>query len=97
MPPRRSAIQSKGRTMKQQRALTRSALTMTCVLLLAGCGTSGPADVSGLRGIVGSELAGARGATQADQRKIDRTVVGLCAASVWTRAECAKHGEGGDD
>ncbi|RVJ93023.1 hypothetical protein [Sinorhizobium meliloti] len=92
MPPRRSAIQSKGRTMKQQRALTRSALTMTSVLLLAGCGTSGPADVSGLRGIVGSELAGARGATQADQRKIDRTVVGLCAASVWTRAECAKHG-----
>lgn len=66
---------------------------MTSVLLLAGCGTSGPADVSGLRGIVGSELAGARGATQADQRKIDRTVVGLCAASVWTRAECAKHGE----
>lgn len=78
--------------MKQQRALTRSALTMTSVLLLAGCGTSGPADVSGLRGIVGSELAGARGATQADQRKIDRTVVGLCAASVWTRRNARNTG-----
>lgn len=53
--------------------------------------------MSGLRSIVGTELAGARGATQIDQRKIDRTVVGLCAASVWTRAECARHGEGGDD
>lgn len=83
--------------MKQRGALTPGALILIPVLLLAGCGTSAPADVSGIRGIVGTELAGVRGATQADQRRIDRTVVGLCAASVWTHAECARHGGRGDD
>jgi hypothetical protein len=43
--------------------------------------------------VVGTDLIGARGATPADQRKIDRTVVGICAASVWSNAECARHGE----
>jgi hypothetical protein len=42
---------------------------------------------------VGIDLIGARGATPADQRKIDRTVVGICAAAVWSKAECARHGE----
>ncbi|MCA1370010.1 hypothetical protein I6F15_21735 [Bradyrhizobium sp. BRP14] len=83
--------------MKRQKALAHSALTMMPALLLAGCGTSGPASVSGLREVVGTELVSARGATPADQRRIDRTVVGLCAASVWTRAECARHGERDDD
>lgn len=49
--------------------------------------------MSGLRNVVGTDLIGARGATPRDQRKIDRTVVGICAADVWTRAECARHGE----
>jgi hypothetical protein len=44
--------------------------------------------------VVGTDLIGARGATSADQRKIDRTVVGICAADVWTREECARHGDG---
>ncbi|CCE96306.1 hypothetical protein [Sinorhizobium fredii] len=79
--------------MKRRIALMRSALTMMPVLFLAGCGTSAPANVSGLRAVVRTDLAGARGATAADQRRIDRTVVGLCAASVWTKGECAKHGE----
>lgn len=61
--------------------------------MLAGCGTSGPADVNGLRKVVGTDLIGARGATASDQRKIDRTVVGICAGMVWTRAECARHGQ----
>lgn len=60
---------------------------------LQGCGTSAPASADGLRRVVGSDLIGARGATPADQRKIDRTVVGICAAAVWTKAECARHGE----
>lgn len=60
----------------------------------AGCGTSAPASVAGLRQVVGTDLIGARGATPADQRKIDRAVVGVCAASVWTKVECARHGEG---
>ncbi|WP_246231716.1 hypothetical protein [Sinorhizobium alkalisoli] len=62
--------------------------------MAAACGTSGPASVAGLRPVVGTDLIGARGATAADQRKIDRTVVGLCAAAVWGKAECASHGEG---
>ncbi|RVH78243.1 hypothetical protein CN203_10995 [Sinorhizobium meliloti] len=60
-------------------------------LLLAGCGTSGPGSATALRSIVGTDLIGA---TPADQRKIDRTVVGICAAAVWTKGECARHGEG---
>ncbi|WP_245269652.1 hypothetical protein [Ensifer sp. WSM1721] len=67
---------------------------MIPALLLAGCGTSGPGSATGLRNVVGTDLIGARGATPADQRKIDRTVVGICAAAVWTQAECARHGEG---
>jgi len=36
---------------------------------------------------------GARGATDADQRKIDKTVVRLCAGGVWRPDECGRHGE----
>ncbi|WP_234907734.1 hypothetical protein [Ensifer canadensis] len=67
---------------------------MTVASMGAACGTSAPASVLGLRRVVGTDLVGARGATPADQRKIDRTVVGLCAGGVWTNAECARHGEG---
>ncbi|WP_116288886.1 hypothetical protein [Ensifer sp. LCM 4579] len=62
--------------------------------MAAACGTSAPASVAGLRPVVGTDLIGARGATAADQRKIDRTVVGLCAAAIWSKAECSSHGEG---
>lgn len=68
-------------------------LTMTIAVMLAGCGTSGPADVAGLRRVVGTDLIGARGATDGDQRRIDRTVVRLCAGRVWTPAQCGRHGE----
>ncbi|MEJ8308983.1 hypothetical protein [Agrobacterium larrymoorei] len=60
---------------------------------LAGCGTSGPASVARLRRVVGTDWIGARGATPADQRRIDRTVVGICAGKVWTQRECARHGD----
>ena len=60
-------------------------------LALTACGTSAPGSVPGLRRVVGTDLIGARGATPADQRKIDRTVVGICAADVWTRDECSRH------
>ncbi|RVJ38532.1 hypothetical protein CN180_22165 [Sinorhizobium medicae] len=56
-------------------------------LLLAGGGTSRPGSATALRSIVGTDLIGARGATPADQRKIDQTVVGICAA----KGECARH------
>ncbi|PLU17329.1 hypothetical protein BMJ31_22060, partial [Sinorhizobium medicae] len=48
----------------------------------------------GFRRVVGTDLIGGRGGTPADQRKIDRTVVGICAAAVWTKGECAGRGEG---
>ncbi|RVL08043.1 hypothetical protein CN151_03735 [Sinorhizobium meliloti] len=75
--------------MKLAALRTMSALALTFVL--QGCGTSA---AGGLRRVVGTDLIGARGATPADQRKIDRTVVGICGAAVWARAECAKHGDG---
>ncbi|WP_391564555.1 hypothetical protein [Sinorhizobium meliloti] len=76
--------------MKLAALRTMSALALT--FALQGCGTSAPASADGLRRVVGTDLIGARGATPADQRKI-RTVVGICAAAVWTNAECARHGE----
>ncbi|WP_192934039.1 hypothetical protein [Sinorhizobium medicae] len=75
--------------MKRRTAFIRSALITIPALLLAG-----PGSATALRSIVGTDLVGARGATPADQRKIDRTVVGICAAAVWTEGECARHGEG---
>ena len=54
-------------------------------LCLQGCGSSAPASADGLRRVVGTDLIGGRGGTPADQRKMDRTVVGICAAAVWTR------------
>ncbi|MCJ8030000.1 hypothetical protein KYK30_31710 [Shinella yambaruensis] len=71
------------------------AALMTGALTAAGCGTSAPADVTGLRRVVGTDLVGARGATAGDQRKIDRTVVALCAAGVWSRPDCEQHGGAG--
>lgn len=77
-----------------RRHIQRAMLALSLTLVLTGCGTSAPASVEGLRRVVGTDLVGARGATPADQWKIDRTVVGLCAGGVWTNAECARHGEG---
>ncbi|HEV7416238.1 MAG TPA: hypothetical protein VGN98_08765 [Tianweitania sediminis] len=77
--------------------INRIALAIVTTFVLTGtaCTTSQPATAPGLRRVVGTDLIGARGATPADQRKIDRTVVGICAADVWTREECRRHGEGG--
>lgn len=74
--------------------LRTGALSIAAVLALAGCTTSKPAPVTveGLRPVVGTSLIGAKGATPADQGKIDETAAGLCGANVWTRSECARHG-----
>lgn len=74
-------------------ALTKPFLITTLALMLGGCGISGPANVSGVRGVIGTDLLGAHGATPLDQRKIDRTIVRGCAGGVWTKAECRAHGE----
>jgi len=62
--------------------------------MLAGCTTSPPAPVTidGLRRVVGTSLIGAKGATPADQLRINETAAGLCGAGVWTKSECARHG-----
>ncbi|OYR26188.1 hypothetical protein CEV34_2499 [Brucella pseudogrignonensis] len=49
--------------------------------------------MSGVRSVLGTDLLGARGATDADQRKIDRTIVRGCAGGVWSKDECSKHDE----
>ena len=66
-------------------------------LSMAGCGTSGQVSASKAelnrtaRAIIGTSLIGARGATPADQDKIDDTAAGLCGAKAWTQSECARH------
>jgi len=77
--------------MKPQHALMKALLIMMPAAMLAGCGVSGPASVSGLRQVVGTDILGARGLTDNDQRKIDRTVVRLCAGRVYSAKECALH------
>lgn len=61
-------------------------------LFVTGCQTSEPGSTAAVRRIVGTDLIGARGATLEDQRKIDRTIVGVCAPGIYTREECARHG-----
>ena len=61
--------------------------------LLAGCAsTNEPGSVAAVRRVVGTDLIGVKGETPEDQRKIDRTIVGLCAPRIYTREECARHG-----
>jgi hypothetical protein len=76
-----------------QQATLRIGIVVLSTFVLQACGTSGPANVDGLRRVVGTDLIGARGATPEDQRKIDRTVVGICAGKVWTSEQCQAHGD----
>ena len=77
--------------------LRNGALIFAAATMLAACSTSQPAPVTaeGLRKVVGTSLVGARGATAADQLRIDETAAGLCGAGVWTKSECARHGREG--
>ena len=78
--------------------LIRLASSVVFALMVAGCTTSVPGDApkpkltNSARAIVGTSLIGAKGATPADQDKIDDTAAGLCGAAVWTASECARHG-----
>lgn len=78
----------------QVHLLRTGALAIVAALSVAGCTTSKPAPVTvdGLRAVVGTSLIGARGATLADQGKIDETAAGLCGGGVWSPSECARHG-----
>ncbi|NOV17893.1 hypothetical protein E5S70_17730 [Ensifer adhaerens] len=73
------------------------ALIAACAVSAAGCTSSARVSASkerlnqAARSIVGTSLIGVRGATAADQDKIDDTVAGLCGAKAWTQAECERH------
>ncbi|MDX0759822.1 hypothetical protein GOD62_28230 [Sinorhizobium medicae] len=73
------------------------ALTAACALSAAGCTSTQQVSASKDRlnqaasAVVGTSLIGARGATPADQDKIDEPSRGLCGASAWSQSECARH------
>ncbi|NRQ14616.1 hypothetical protein [Ensifer sesbaniae] len=73
------------------------ALIVASALSAAGCTSTGRVNASKeqlnltARAVVGTSLIGARGATPADQDKIDDTVAGICGARVWTKEECSAH------
>ena len=57
-----------------------------------GCaGTSQPVNVSGLRGVLGDTLGGARGETLEDQERIDSTMARGCANGIFSSGACARH------
>ncbi|RVG74082.1 hypothetical protein [Sinorhizobium meliloti] len=77
--------------------LIRLGLIVASALNAAGCISTQAVNASkdrlnqAARAVVGTSLVGARGATPADQDKIDETVAGLCGARAWTQSECARH------
>lgn len=75
------------------RKKTVQKLIVLFALGLSGCVGAEPGSVAAMRRIVGTDLIGAKGATPEDQRKINRTVVGLCGPQIWTVKECNAHGE----
>ena len=62
------------------------------ILALMGCGTTVPVDAEAVNKIVGNDLPGVKGKTPEDQRRINRTMAGLCGAKVYDRATCEYHG-----
>ena len=85
--------------MRSHPMLKSSVPIVLLAVLLGACSTSRPATAdktdirNSLRPIVGTTLVGAKGATPVDQDKIDETAAGLCGAGIWTKSECAKHGQ----
>lgn len=79
--------------------LAAAATLFGAAVAMAGCGdrTRAVAPKAAIRDtvreVVGTDLIGARGATERDQDKIDATAAGLCSAQVWTGPECRRHGE----
>ena len=53
-------------------------------LTLAGRGTTSPASVTGVSGIMGPSLAGVRGVTPVDQERIDIAQARGKAARLWS-------------
>ena len=80
--------------------LAMAAMLSGAVFVTAGCSTTGTVGAKAeirdtIRVVVGTDLIGARGASERDQRKIDVTAAGLCSARVWTGPECRRHDAAG--
>lgn len=71
--------------------LVIAAISISPVLILAGCTTSTPRSVPGLSGVMGDYLPGTKGLTLEDQKNIDLTVAGGCSGGVYTKGACARH------
>jgi hypothetical protein len=67
------------------------AALILAMVVLSGCAASGVKSVSGLRSVLGDDLAGAEGKTLSDQTKIDRNMARGCAAGVYSSAACDRH------
>lgn len=78
---------------KARTGLLMTALTVALILtpVLTGCGTTAPIDAKAARALIGDDLPGVKGKTTEDQRRINRTMAGLCGAKVYDRATCAFH------
>lgn len=76
---------------KPQKMLSGPLAIGALALTLAGCGPLRPADVPGLRAVVGNSLPGAQGLALADQDRIDEHMARACPAGIYTRDECARH------
>lgn len=73
-------------------ATLRTTLVTSLTTVLVSCGTGQTYDAgASTKRIVGTDLIATKGATADDQRKIDRTIVGLCSTKVYTSAECNRH------
>lgn len=67
------------------------ALLIRMPAVLVGCRATETANVSGLHQVVGTDLLGAGGLSDGDQRRIDQIAVRLCAGHVYSAKECALH------
>lgn len=75
------------------RKRTKLLLIMMTACGLTACGTGGTIDVAAMRRTVGTDLIGVKGATVEDQNNINRTVVRLGAAKIYTSGDLATHGQ----
>jgi hypothetical protein len=83
-----------GRTMNvSAKRLKAALLIMTSAAALVGCGTTAQVDVAALRRVVGTDLLRTKGATDADQDNINRTVIRLGRAKIYTQQELESHGQ----
>lgn len=69
-------------------------------MLSGACSTtSGPKSAgnedlaAAVRGVIGTNLIGAKGKTKKDQDGIDDTVAGACSIGSYSQSECVRHGQ----